>query len=338
MAQIFDTFKIKNITFKNRIMMAPMCMYSSDESGEVKDFHIHHYITRAIGGAGGIIIEATAVEERGVISQKDLGIWKDEHIEGLKKLTDSVKAYGAPIGIQLAHAGRKSEYPGDIVAPSEIAFDDKSKTPKELTKEEIKDVVESFKKGALRAVKAGFDFIEVHGAHGYLINEFLSPLSNKREDEYGGSLENRAKFLDEVLKAIKEVVPETMPIVLRVSASDFTEGGNTPEDTAKIINLVKENGIDLINVSAGAVVHAKINLYPGYQVKFAEVVKKDTGIPVMAGGLISDKKMVDEILGNERSEFVFLARLLLRDPYVILKWAKEEGRDDLIPAQYKRGF
>jgi len=224
------------------------------------------------------------------------------------------------------------------VAPSEIAFDDKSKTPKELTKEEIKDVVDSFKKGALRAVKAGFDFIEVHGAHGYLINEFLSPLSNKREDEYGGTLENRAKFLDEVLKAIKEVVPETMPIVLRVSASDFTEGGNTPEDTAKIINLVKENGVDLINVSAGAVVHAKINLYPGYQVKFAEVIKRDTGIPVMAGGLISDKKMIDEILGNERSEFVFLARLLLRDPYVVLKWAKEEGRDDLIPEQYKRGF
>lgn len=338
MANIFDLFKIKDLEFKNRIIMAPMCMYSSDVTGEVKDFHIHHYVTRAIGGVGGIIIEATAIEERGVISQRDLGIWKDEHVDGLRRLVDSVKAYSTPIGIQIAHAGRKSEFPEEIVAPSALAFDDKSKTPKELSKEEIKKVVEAFKKGAERAVKAGFDFIEVHGAHGYLINEFLSPLSNKREDEYGGNIENRARFLDEVLKAIKEVVPKDMPIVLRVSASDFTEGGNTPEDISNIINLVKHQGVDLINVSAGAVVPAKINLYPGYQVKFAEVVKRETEIPVMAGGLILDRKMIEEILGNERSEFVFLGRLLLRDPYIVLKWAKELGREEFIPEQYKRGL
>ncbi|MBL4932229.1 NADPH dehydrogenase NamA [Clostridium paridis] len=338
MAKIFDSFKIKDLEFKNRVIMAPMCMYSSDITGEVKDFHIHHYVTRAIGGVGGIVIEATAVEERGVISQRDLGIWKDEHIDGLKKLVDSVKKNGTPIGIQIAHAGRKSEFTGEIVAPSAIPFDDKSKTPKELSVNEIKEVVEAFKNGARRAVKAGFDFIEIHGAHGYLINEFLSPLSNKRDDEYGGTLEKRAKFLDEVLKEIKEVIPENMPVVLRVSASDFTEGGNTPEDISKIINLVKNYGIDLINVSAGAVVPAAINLYPGYQVKFAEVVKKETGLPVMAGGLILDRNMVEEILGNERSEFVFLARPLLREPYLVLRWAKEVGREDLIPYQYKRGF
>ena len=338
MTKIFDSFKIKDLEFKNRVIMAPMCMYSSDITGEVQDFHIHHYVTRAIGGVGGIIIEATAVEERGVISQRDLGIWKDEHVGGLKKLVDSVKKYGAPIGIQIAHAGRKSEFTGEIVAPSAIPFDDKSKTPKELSVNEIKEVVEAFKNGARRAVEAGFDFVEIHGAHGYLINEFLSPLSNKRDDDYGGTIEKRAKFLDEILKAIKEVIPENMPVVLRVSASDFAEGGNTPEDISKIINLVKNYGIDLINVSAGAVVPAAINLYPGYQVKFAEVVKKETGLPVMAGGLILDRNMVEEILGNERSEFVFLARPLLREPYLLLRWAKEVGREDLIPAQYRRGF
>ena len=219
MAKIFSNYKLKNLELKNRVVMAPMCMDSADNEGNVNSWHYLHYSSRAVGGTGLIILEATAVESKGRITDKDLGIWNDSHIEGLKKIVDECKSYGAKMGIQLAHAGRKCEVTSeDIIAPSPIAFNEKYKKPREMTIEDIKEVVNSFRGGARRANEAGFDVIQIHGAHGYLINEFMSPLTNKRTDEYGGSAENRARFLMEVVKAVREVWTEDLPLILRFCA------------------------------------------------------------------------------------------------------------------------
>ena len=337
MSILFSSFTLKNLEIKNRIVMAPMCQYSADEDGNVGNWHIIHYASRAIGGVGLIIIEATAVEPRGRISANDLGIWKDEHIDGLKRIVEECKKYGAKVGIQLAHAGRKCSVASEnIVAPSAIPFSEDYKTPIELTQDEIQNIIESFKMGARRSLEAGFDIIEIHGAHGYLINEFLSPLSNHRTDKYGGSLENRARFLKEILQSVREVWPRELPIILRVSAEDYVTDGNHPEDLANIINLLKEYEVDIVNVSSGAVVPAEIKAYPGYQVPFAEVIKKQTGLPTIAGGLITNPLMAEEILRNNRSDLVFLGRELLRNPYWPLHAAKEVRDDIKWPVQYER--
>lgn len=337
MSILFSSFALKNLEIKNRIVMAPMCQYSADEDGNVDNWHIIHYTTRAIGGVGLIIIEATAVEPRGRISANDLGIWKDEHINGLKRIVDECKKYGAKVGIQLAHAGRKCSVASEnIVAPSAIPFSEDYKAPIELTQDEIQNIIESFKTGARRSLEAGFDIIEIHGAHGYLINEFLSPLSNHRTDKYGGSLENRARFLKEILQSVREVWPRELPIILRVSAEDYVTDGNHPEDLANIINLLKEYEVDIVNVSSGAVVPAEIKAYPGYQVPFAEVIRKETGLPTIAGGLITNPLMAEEILRNNRADLVFLGRELLRNPYWSLHAAKEVRDDIPWPVQYER--
>jgi len=337
MSKLFSSFTLKNLEIKNRIVMAPMCQYSSNEEGYVKDWHITHYASRAIGGVGLIIIEATAIEPRGRISDKDLGIWRDEHIDGLKRIVDECKKYGAKVGIQLAHAGRKCSVTSEhIVAPSSISFSEEYKTPTELSKDEIGDIIEAFKIGAKRSLEAGFDIIEIHGAHGYLINEFLSPLSNHRTDEYGGSLENRVRFLQETLQSVREVWPKELPIILRVSAEDYVADGNHPEDLANMINLLKDYEVDLINVSSGAVVPAEIKAYPGYQITFSEVIKKETGVPTMAGGLISSPLMAEEILRNNRADLVYLGRELLRNPYWPLHAAKEVHDNISWPSQYER--
>lgn len=337
MARLFSTFTIKNLKLKNRIVMAPMCQYSSDEKGYVHDWHITHYATRAIGGVGLILLEATAVEPRGRISDKDLGIWADAHVKGLTDIVDTCKKYGAKVGIQLAHAGRKCTVDKeDIVAPSSLPFDEKSRMPIELTKEEIQKIIEAFKDSAKRAVDAGFDMIEIHGAHGYLINEFLSPLSNHRSDAYGGSLENRTRLLREVIEVTKEVIPKEMPLLLRISAEDYVEEGNHPEDLAAIINLIKDLGIDIINVSSGAVVPAKIHTYAGYQVPFSEIIKERTDLPTIAGGLISTPEMAEEILSNHRGDLIYLGRELLRNPYWPLQVSKALGAEIPWPEQYER--
>ncbi len=337
MSILFSSFTLKNLDIKNRIVMAPMCQYSADEDGNVGNWHTIHYASRAIGGVGLIIIEATAVEPRGRISANDLGIWKDEHINGLKRIVEECKKYGAKVGIQLAHAGRKCSVASEnIVAPSAIPFSEDYKTPIELTQDEIQNIIESFKMGARRSLEAGFDIIEIHGAHGYLINEFLSPLSNHRTDKYGGSLENRARFLKEILQSVREVWPKKLPIILRVSAEDYVTNGNHPEDLANIINLLKEYEVDIVNVSSGAVVPAEIKAYPGYQVPFAEVIKKETDLPTIAGGLITNPLMAEEILRNNRSDLVFLGRELLRNPYWPLHAAKEVRDDIKWPMQYER--
>lgn len=336
MVKLFSEFNLKSIKIKNRIVMAPMCMYSADD-GYANEWHYTHYTTRAVGGVGLIILEATGVESRGRISDRDLGLWKDEHIEGLKKIVDGCRKYGAKIGVQLGHAGRKSRVLSEMcIAPSSIAFSEESRVPQKMHIEDIKKVIASFRDAARRADMAGFDFIELHGAHGYLISEFISPLTNHREDEYGGNVENRARFLKEVLREVKIVWPDEKPIIVRVSADDLSEGGNCDRDVAAILNCVKGYGIDLVNVSSGGVVNKKVEAYPGYQIRYAETIKKEADIPVIAGGLITSPLMAEEILKNERADFVFLGRELLRNPYWPLHAASLLGGDIQWPVQYER--
>lgn len=337
-AKLFEPYTIKNVTIPNRIVMSPMCMYSShNEDGKVQNWHRTHYTSRAIGKVGLIILEATAVTAQGRISMQDLGIWDDEHIEGLAELVRLMKEHGSVTGIQLAHAGRKAEVNEDIVAPSPIPFSDKYKTPHELTAEEIQSIVTAFQDGAIRAKKAGFDIIEIHAAHGYLLNQFLSPLTNKRTDEYGGSLENRYFILRQVIDKVKEVWDG--PLFVRVSANDYHEDGLKPEDYVTICSWLKEQGVDLIDVSSGAVVPGvHIHTYPGYQVKFAEQIRYGANIPVGTVGLITSPIHAEEILQNERADLIFIARELLRNPYWPYKAAKELGVEIDAPVQYKRGW
>ena len=334
----FEEYKIKNLVLKNRIVLPPMCIYSSDNSGLVKDFHMTHYTSRAIGGVGFIVLEATAVVPNGRITSKDLGIWSDDHIPGLKSLVDSCKSYGTGMAIQLAHAGRKcmadEEY---IVAPSSIDFDDDYKTPSELSKEEIHRIVLDFKEASLRADKAGFDAIEIHAAHGYLIHEFLSPITNKRTDEYGGSIENRTRFLKEILSSISEVYPRHKPILIRVSANDYREDGLNPEEISEIINHVKEY-LDIVHVSSGGLINVKFDIYPGYQIKYSEIIKNKCNIPTIAVGLIREYDQVEEILSNNRADLVALGRELLRNPYWVLNTAYKNKIDIKYPYQSERGF
>lgn len=337
MAKLFEPFTIRNVELKNRIVMAPMCMYSShNEDGMVEDWHKTHYATRAVGQVGLVIVEATAVQPAGRISAQDLGIWDDAHIEGLTEIVRLVKQHGAKTGIQIAHAGRKAEVKAPIYAPSAIAFNDNYQMPTEMTKEDIKETVQAFKEGAIRAKKAGFDVIELHGAHGYLINEFLSPLSNKRTDEYGGSAENRYRFLREVIDEVRTVWEG--PLFVRISAHDYTEDGMTPARYVEMTNWMKEQSVDLIDVSSGALVPARIDVYPGYQVPFAETIKKGTDIPTGAVGLITTGIQAEEILKNDRADLVFLARELLRNPYWAYTAANELKVSIPMSKQYERGW
>lgn len=317
--------------------MSPMCMYScKNEDGNVENWHLTHYTSRAVGQVGLIIIEATAVAPQGRISPQDLGIWSDDHIGGLQQLTGLIKEHGAKTGIQLAHAGRKAVLDGEIFAPSPIPFNDQMKTPKKMSAEEIQKTVEAFKNGAARAKKAGFDVIEIHGAHGYLINEFLSPLTNRRTDEYGGSHENRYRFLKEVIAAVKMVWEG--PLFVRISASDYHDEGLTVDDYVTFARWMKEDGVDLIDVSSGAVVPARIPIYPGYQVGFSEKIRHEADIPTGAVGLITSGLHAEEILQNNRADLIFLGRELLRDPYWPRTAAHDLGAGIEAPQQYERGW
>lgn len=334
----FEVFKIKDMELRNRIVMPPMCMYSSDNTGFVKEFHKMHYGSRAFGGTGLVIQEATAVEPRGRISDKDLGIWSDEHIEGLKELVGLVKGYGARSGIQLAHAGRKCTVSAeDMIGPSSLAYDDQYTVPREMAAEDIKKVVLSFKKAAERALNIGYDLLEIHGAHGYLIHEFLSPQTNKRTDQYGGSLQNRVKLLSEIIDAVKEVWPEEKPLILRVSATDYVDGGIDGDMICEIVDLVKDR-LDMIHVSSGGLVSAEMELYPGYQVRFAEKIKRECGIPTIAVGLIEDIQMVEFILSSEKADLVALGREILRNPNWVLNNLHKQGIKYRYPEQYFRAY
>lgn len=334
----FEPYQLKNLEIKNRIAMPPMCMYSADETGLANEFHYIHYETRAMGGVGMIIIEATGVMPNGRISDRDLGIWSDDQCPGLGEIVRRVKKHDCHIGIQLAHAGRKREgESSDPVAPSALPFNHEYRVPHALTLDEIAEIIEAFKAAAKRAVKAGFDFIEIHGAHGYLINQFLSPLSNRRQDSYGGSLENRIRLLQEIKEAIKEVIPEEMPLIVRVSATDYTKEGLNCDDMIDILNLVKE-GIDLVHVSSGGMVNVPMTVYPGYQMTFSQRIKEQCKIDTMAVGLITTMEQVEEALNNKRCDLVAMGRLSLRDPYFTVRESHKAGLNDLIPHPYKRGF
>ncbi|MCB2296498.1 NADPH dehydrogenase NamA [Clostridium tagluense] len=338
MSKLFSNFKIKDMDLKNRIVMAPMCMDScNDKDGLANNWHFVHYSTRAIGGVGLIIVESTGIEPGGRITDKDLGIWSEEHVKNLSNIVNECHKYGAKIGIQINHAGRKSEtlsYP--IIAPSPIAFNEHYRLPNEMTKDDIKNTIILFKSAAKRSLAAGFDLLELHGAHGYLIGQFLSPLTNKRKDEYGGSNENRVRFLREIIQAVKTVWPQTKPLQLRVSAEDYAEGGHTAKDTATLINLIKDMGIDIVNVSSGGTVPARISTYPGYQICYSEIIKNQCNIPTIAGGLITSPLMAEEILNNKRSDLVYLGRELLRNPYWAFTAASQLGDNIKWPIQYER--
>ncbi|UUZ81529.1 NADPH dehydrogenase NamA [Paenibacillus sp. P26] len=334
---LFTPYTVKQLALKNRIVMSPMCMYAcEDQTGRVNDWHKVHYPTRAVGQVGLIIVEATAVTAQGRISPQDLGIWGDEHVEGLKELARLVHQQGSHIGIQLAHAGRKAVLDGPIVAPSAIPFDEKSKTPDEMTIQQIEETIAAFAAGARRAKAAGFDVIEIHGAHGYLINEFLSPLSNRRTDAYGGDRDKRYRFLKEVIEAVKREWEG--PLFVRVSANEYHPEGNHPEDYVYYARLMKEQGVDLIDVSSGGLVPAAPKSFPGYQVPFAEQIRRDAGIATGAVGLITEPEHAAEILENGRADLVLLARELLRDPYWPRTAAKKLGAALEAPKHYRRGW
>ena len=333
---LFSSYALGKLTLKNRIVMAPMCMYSAGSDGKATDWHVLHYATRAMGQVGLVIVEATGVAPEGRISNRDLGLWEDAQITPLSRIVEAAHAAGGKIAIQLNHAGRKSEVPDTVLAaPSNIAFSDQRPLPHALTTAEIGQVIEQFQSAAVRAVKAGVDAIEIHGAHGYLINQFLSPLANRRDDRYGGSAENRSRLLGEVVTAVRAAIPADMPLTVRVSASDYEPGGNTPETVAAMINLVKQTGINAIHVSSGAVTPTVPPVYPGYQIGFAAVVKERTGLPVIGGGLITTARQAQQIV-RANIDLVFLARELLRNPYWPLQAARELGAEISWPIPYER--
>ncbi len=332
--RLFEPYSIKGLNVKNRIAMAPMCQYSAGNDGLLRDWHYTHYISRAIGQVGLIMTEATAVESRGRISNNDLGLWDDSFIKPFAELILKVKSHNCKIGIQIAHAGRKASISDEaIVAPSPIPFNNELQIPSELSKPEIGIIVSAFGNAVRRAVKAGVDFVEIHAAHGYLINQFLSPLANKRTDIYG---EDRALFLREVLEEVIKHIPEQMPIFLRVSAEDYVEGGNNPEEMCRLLHPIKHL-IDVVHVSSGGVEEsATINMYPGYQVPFAQKIRRQLNIPVMAVGMLESPELSESILRNGYADFVALGRELLRNPYWPLHAAKLFGEEIDWPEQYLR--
>ncbi len=334
MARLFEPYEIKGMPVKNRLVMAPMCQYSADDRGLPLAWHRLHYATRAVGQVGTIIIEATAVERRGRISDRDLGLWGDEAIDPFRELIAGVKAHDCRCGIQLAHAGRKATIQDEaIVAPSAIAFSDQLPVPVELSTADINRVVVAFAEAARRAVAAGTDFIEIHAAHGYLINQFLSPLTNRRTDAYG---QDRALFLRQVLTAVAGQVPEQLPVFLRISAEEYQEGGNHPAELARLLAPLREM-IDLIHVSSGGVVeNAVVPVYSGYQLAFADTIRQALSLPVLAVGMLETPQLAEEALRHGRADLVALGRELLRNPYWPLQAAKDLGAEITWPTAYVR--
>jgi 2,4-dienoyl-CoA reductase-like NADH-dependent reductase (Old Yellow Enzyme family) len=350
MSRLLSPITIKNVTLRNRIVMSPMCQYSATD-GFANDWHLVHLGTRAIGGTGLIISEATAVLPEGRISPGDLGLWKDEQIEPLKRITDFIHSHGSVAAIQLAHAGRKAScalpWNGgaqlndknggwQTVAPSAIPFNQGDITPLALDNAGIRKIIDGFRAAASRAHAAGFKVAEIHSAHGYLLHEFLSPLSNNRKDEYGGSFENRIRLLEQIVDAVKTVWPSENLLIVRISSSDWTEGGWNIEDSVKLAGVLKVMGVDIIDCSSGGNINnAKIPVGPGFQVQFSEAIRK-TGILTGAVGLITSAKQAESILQEEKADLILLGRELLRNPYFALSAAKELGDDIMWQNQYLR--
>ena len=352
MARLFDSLVVRDLKFANRVFVSPMCQYSSTD-GYANDWHLVHLGSRAVGGAGLVLTEATAVLAEGRISPQDLGIWSDDHIEPLARIVRFVHEQGSVAGMQLAHAGRKAstyrpwggqgtvpETEGgwnDVVGPSAVAFADHYPTPKAATKQEIQAIVEAFGEAARRACEAGFRVVEIHAAHGYLIHEFLSPLSNQRTDTYGGSFENRTRILREIVAAVRRSWPERAPVFVRISATEWVDGGWDIEQSIELARQVKELGVDLIDCSSGGnVAQAKIPVGPGYQTPFAERIRRESGIMTGALGMITSAVQAEHILATGQADAVVIAREMLRDPYWPLRAARELGQPISWPVQYLR--
>jgi len=343
MPHLFSPLPLRGLTLRNRIVLSPMCMYTAGYDGLSTDWHLAHYAGRAAGGAGLLIVEATAVEPRGRISQHDLGLWDDAQIEPLARMARLVQAEGSAIGVQLAHAGRKAwsadrgHGPEQPVAPSPLPFDEEWQVPHELAPAEIDQIVNAWQGAAARAEAAGFDMVEIHGAHGYLNHQFLSPLSNQRTDSYGGSVENRARLLFRVVEAVRQVWPEEKPLFVRVSATDWAEGGLVPGEVVSVARKLRALGVDLVDCSSGGLVPASPpGIGPGYQVPFADKVRREAEIATAAVGLITAPELADEIVRNGRADLVALGRELLRHPYWPLDAALILGHEITWPRQYRR--
>ncbi len=356
MAKLFEKFSIRGVEFRNRLGVSPMCMYSS-VNGYANDWHLVHLGSRAVGGFGLIFAEATAVEARGRITPDDAGLWEDGQIEPLARIMRFCRERGAVSGIQLAHAGRKAsttrpwghprpheplgvdEGGWRIVGPSAIPFDAGYQAPAELSVEEIGEIVKKFGEAAQRALAAGYEVVEVHGAHGYLLNSFLSPLSNRRTDRYGGSFENRVRMLMEVVREVRRVWPERLALFVRLSCTDWAQGGWTVEDTVAVAKMLKGEGVDVVDCSSGGnVAGAKMQVGPGYQVPFSERVRREAGMMTAAVGLITEARQAEEIVTEGKADVVLLAREALRDAYFAVHAARELGEREAVgmPGQYLR--
>jgi 2,4-dienoyl-CoA reductase-like NADH-dependent reductase (Old Yellow Enzyme family) len=354
---LFEPYRLRELTIPNRVWMPPMCQYSAAPegpgTGAPGDWHFAHYAARATGGTGLIVVEATAVAPEGRISPYDLGLWNDTQVEAFRRITGFLRTQGTVPAVQLAHAGRKAStdrpwrggapvgpdaYGWQPVAPSAVPFDEKHPVPDELTVEQIRAVVGQFAEAARRALAAGFEVIEIHGAHGYLINEFLSPHSNRRTDAYGGSYENRIRFALEVVDAVRAVWPQDKPLFFRVSATEWLEeGGWTADDTVRLAAELKAHGVDLLDVSTGGNASGvRIPVGPGYQVPFAARVRNEAGMPVAAVGLITEPEQAEKILANGEADAVLLGRELLRTPSWARWAARELGGEVHVPEQYHR--
>ena len=349
---LFDPLKLRSVTLRNRIAISPMCQYSAQD-GFANDWHLVHLGSRAVGGAGLVVFEATAVEARGRISPADLGLWQDAQIAPLARIVRFVEQQGAVAALQLAHAGRKASVRApwdrggaplgppdggwDVVAPSAIPFAEGHPLPRALDEAEIAGVIEAFVAAARRAREAGIRVIELHAAHGYLAHEFLSPLTNRRNDRWGGSLEHRTRFVRELTAAVRQAWPEELPLLLRVSATDWAEGGWTADETVALARIAKDLGVDLVDVSSGGLVAtAKVPVGPGYQAQFAERIRREAGIATGAVGMITAPEQAEHVLRTGQADLVLLARELLRDPYWPLHAAPRVHAQAAWPVQYER--
>jgi 2,4-dienoyl-CoA reductase-like NADH-dependent reductase (Old Yellow Enzyme family) len=350
-SKLFSTYKLRDLEFKNRVFVSPMCQYSSRD-GMPTDWHLVHLGSRAVGGAGLVTVEATAVSPEGRISPADSGIWSDAHAEAFKSIARFIKEQNSIPAIQLAHAGRKastdvpwrggkglkeSEGGWQTLAPTAVPFADDYPLPREMTLDQIKETIKQFADAARRSLEAGFEVVEIHMAHGYLLHEFLSPLSNLRQDEYGGSFAARTRFPLQVAEAVRDVWPASLPLFVRISATDWAEGGWDLPQSIEFSRQLKLRGVDLVDCSSGGLIpNVKIPVGPGYQVPFAAEIRKDAEVATAAVGMISEAKQAEEIIAGEQADVVFLARAMLRDPYWALHAARELGVDVAWPIQYGR--
>ncbi|MBI5598923.1 MAG: NADPH dehydrogenase NamA [Deltaproteobacteria bacterium] len=338
MPMLFTPITLREMDVRNRVVMPPMCQYSAASDGMANDWHLSHYMSRAVGGAGLIIMEATAVTPGGRITDNDLGIWSDGHVPMLRRIAAKVRSEGARVGIQIAHAGRKSMATESTpVAPSAAAFDDGYKNPAELSTDEIKKIVTAFAGAAKRAHTAGFDLVEIHAAHGYLLNEFISPITNKRRDRYGPTPEDRVRLLKEVIRAVREQWPEEKPVSVRISAIDYAPGGIELKDSLDVVGRLENEGVDIWHISSGGITpEAAPSDHPGYQVPYSDEIKNRLNVKTITVGKICSPEMAEEIVANSRADMVALGRELLRNPYWPLHAARKLGYDMKWPKQYER--